>query len=103
MSIQDMLWTLHRIGDTYTMDDKPQLWKIAYYPLEGTWKNKKDSDGDIIWSEWIDFEEPRALIESPMIGGTDFREIPLRYLTKASEHKSPGIKQYKQQWHKEKK
>ena len=64
----------HKIGDTYTMDGKPRLWKIAYYPLSGTYKNGK----------WVDFEEPRALIESPMEGGTDFREVPLRYLDKCN-------------------
>ncbi len=28
--------------------------------------------------------EARALIEKPMLNGTDFREVPLRYLSKSS-------------------
>lgn len=73
-ALNDELWISHKIGDKYSMDGKPDLWKIAYYPLNGTYKN----------GEWIEFYEPRALIEKPIIGGTDFREIPLRYLTRIS-------------------
>lgn len=64
------LWVSHQIGNSYTMDGKPDLWKIAYYPIF--------EDG-ITGKE---YPEPRALIEKPMQGGTDFREMPLRYLTK---------------------
>lgn len=60
----------HKIGDEYQMDGKPDKWKIAYYPiLEDAKTNQK-------------YDEPRALVEKPIKGGTDFREIPLRYLTK---------------------
>jgi hypothetical protein len=60
----------HKIGDEYQMDGKPDKWKIAYYPiLEDAKTNEK-------------YDEPRALVEKPIKGGTDFREIPLRYLTK---------------------
>ncbi len=72
-ALKDPLWTSHQIGDTYTMDNKPDPWKIAYYPLFGTYKN----------GVWEDFTgEPKALIEKPIPGGRDFREIPLRYLKK---------------------
>lgn len=64
------LWLSHKIGDAYTMDGKPQLWKIAYYPIF--------EDGKT--GEW--YGEPRALIERPIPGGTDFREVPLRYLAR---------------------
>ncbi len=71
MTIED-----HKIGNIYSMINKDGTkggnWKIAYYPLTGTYR-----DG-----EWIDFNEPRALIEQPMKDGTDFREMPLRYLNK---------------------
>jgi len=65
----------HRIGNTYTMDGKLDLWKIAYYPLKECGKT-----GEI-------YDESRALVEKPIyskIGdqiGIDFREVPLRYLT----------------------
>ena len=59
----------HKIGNTYTMDGKPTLWKIAYYWINECGKTR------------MQYDEPRALIESPIKGGTDFREIPLRYLT----------------------
>lgn len=55
----------------YTMDGNPELWKIAYFPLLHNGKTGEP------------YEEPRALIERPIPNGTDFREIPLRYLTKA--------------------
>lgn len=64
------LWNEHKIGDTYIMDGKPDLWKIAYYPIFEDGKT-----GQV-------YSEARALIEKPMLGGTDFREIPLRYLSK---------------------
>lgn len=75
-AINNPIWQQHNIGDTYTMDGKPYLWKIAYYPIfEDGITNKP-------------YSEPRALIEKPMLNGTDFREIPLRYLTK-KQHITP--------------
>ena len=66
----------HKIGNIYSMinrdGSKSEGWKIAYYPLTGTYKDGK----------WIDFDESRALIERPLKDGTDFREMPLRYLEK---------------------
>ena len=53
----------------YTMDGKPELWKVAYYPI------LQDGKTGVV------YDEPRALIERPIDGGTDFREVPLRYLT----------------------
>jgi len=67
-ALEDDLWVSHKIGDTYCMDDKPDYWEIAYYPI---FENGKT--GEV-------YGEPRALIERPMKGGTDFREVPLRYL-----------------------
>lgn len=64
------LWLAHSIGDEYTMDGKPERWKIAYYPIFEDGKTGKP------------YDTPRALIERPIPGGTDFREMPLRYLTK---------------------
>lgn len=63
------LWLNHSIGDAYTMDNVPG-WKIAYYPLFECGKTGKV------------YQEPRALVERPMKKGTDFREVPLRYLNK---------------------
>ncbi len=64
----------HEIGNTYAMlnqnGSSSGVWKIVYYPLEGTYEAE----------EWIEFDEPRALIEQPIKGGIDFREVPLRYL-----------------------
>ena len=63
------LWVNHKIGNQYQMDGKKELWKIAYYPIFECGKTGKV------------YNEPRALIEQPIQGGTDFREVPLRYLT----------------------
>jgi len=76
-ALVDPIWKDHTVGDIYDMinqnGSKTGNWKIAYYPLCGTYRE----------GVWVDFNEPRALVESPMEGGTDFREAPLRYLTKA--------------------
>lgn len=68
-ALADPKWIAHKIGDTYSMDGKPD-WKIAYYPIFEDGKTGKK------------YDEPRALVEKPIEGGTDFREVPLRYLTK---------------------
>ncbi len=70
-ALYNPLWLNHRIGDAYTMDNKPEKWKIAYYPIFENGKTREV------------YNEPRALVERP-IGkyGTDMREVPLRYLTK---------------------
>jgi hypothetical protein len=77
IALSENIWKEHRIGDEYTMDGKSDKWKIAYYPIFEDGKN-----GEV-------YDEPRALVEKPIRGGkfnevigTDFREIPLRYLTK---------------------
>lgn len=58
----------HKIGNTYSMDGV-NGWKIAYYPI---FENGKTGE---------QYAEPRALIERPINGGIDFREVPLRYLS----------------------
>lgn len=65
------IWVVHKIGDTYWMDGNfKEPWKIAYYPIfEDGITGKK-------------YSEPRALIEKPMKDGIDFREMPLRYLSR---------------------
>lgn len=55
----------HKIGDIYLMrnrDSTTEECKIAYYPL--------------------DYNEPTALIEIARNGYNDFREVPVRFLTK---------------------
>jgi hypothetical protein len=69
-ALDNPIWKNHYRGDIYSMDGKSG-WKIAYYPIFEDGKTKEV------------YQEPRALVEKP-IGkeGTDFREVPLRYLTK---------------------
>lgn len=76
-ALKNDVWREHNLYDVYTMDGKPELWKIAYYPMFEDSKTGKE------------FGEPRALVERPFedkktgeIIGTDFREMPLRYLVK---------------------
>ena len=78
-----MIWADHKIGQLYSMVNRDGNhsgeWKMVYYPLEGTW------EGSGVDKKWLEFDEPRALIEQPMNkrqGVTDFREVPLRYLKK---------------------
>lgn len=76
-ALNNPIWLSHKIGDNYTMDNKPDLWKIAYYPIFADGITNKE------------YTEPRALIEKPIcingINGIDFREIPLRYLNKVAK------------------
>jgi len=66
-ALNNPIWKNHKIGQLYKMDAS-YGWKIAYYPI---FENGKT--GEV-------YNEPRALIEKPIPGGTDFREVPLRYL-----------------------
>ena len=72
--LNNPLWKRHKIGNIYSMINRDGSesdgWKIAYYPLFGTYRNE----------QWIEFNEPRALIEHPIKNGTDFREVALRFL-----------------------
>ena len=63
-----MNWLDHKIGNVYSMDGVSG-WKIVYYPINEDGKTGKP------------YDEPRALVEKPIKGGTDFREVPLRYLS----------------------
>ena len=65
------LYKSHQIGDTYVMDGKPDLWKIAYYPI---FEDGKTGDA---------YEEPRALVENTYKPGFWSKEVPLRYLEPA--------------------
>jgi hypothetical protein len=67
-ALNNPIWQNHKIGQVYKMDASSG-WKIAYYPI---FENGKT--GEV-------YNEPRALIERPIPGGTDFREVPLRYLS----------------------
>lgn len=71
------IWLNHKIGNLYTMDGK-HGWKIAYYPIFEDGKTGEE------------YAEPRALVEMPAVfkgeKGTDFREVPLRFL-KAEDEK----------------
>lgn len=73
-ALSNPLWRSHEIGNEYDMRNRgggiSSRWKIAYYPMFQVLKN----------GEWIELDEPRVLIERPMQGGTDFREVPIRFL-----------------------
>ncbi len=71
-ALSDQIWVNHNIGDQYLIGGDKDKWKIAYYPI---FENGKTG---------LRYDEPRALMEKPIIGGTDFREMPLRYITKQS-------------------
>ncbi|MFZ1807946.1 MAG: hypothetical protein WAU36_12010 [Cyclobacteriaceae bacterium] len=68
-ALNNELWKSHKITDTYTMDGISG-WKIAYYPIFECGKSREL------------YKEPRALVERPIKNGIDFREVPLRYLSR---------------------
>ena len=69
-ALNNELWIKHQLGDFYTMDGKQDRWKIVYYPI---FEDGRTAEA---------YDEPRALVEKPIRGGIDFREVPLRYLTR---------------------
>lgn len=85
IALADDIWLKHKLGDEYQMDGKPDKWRIAYYPIFEDGRTNED------------YDEPRVLVEKPMFGksgeriGTDFREVPLRYLSKCVDNtKTPN-------------
>ena len=86
-ALNNSIWLEHKIGDTYSMIhiggkiDKSN-WEIAYYPLLGTYNNRTTKQGETIYGGWIDFEDPRALVEMTTKDGIIFQETPIRYLVK---------------------
>lgn len=59
-------WRNHAIGDKYELTNRngsKETCKIAYYPLG-------------------DYSDFTALIEIARLGFNDFREVPIRFLTK---------------------
>ena len=86
-ALNNPIWLDHKIGDTYSMIhvggkiDKSN-WKIAYYPLLGTYDNRTTKQGETIYGGWIDFDDPRALVEMQVKDGIIFQETPIRYLSK---------------------
>lgn len=51
-----------------SMDGQPG-WRLVYYPITHDNKTKEQ------------YPEPRALVQKQIVGGIDFREVPLRYLS----------------------
>lgn len=49
-ALSDITWTNHVIGNVYLMDNKPDKWKISYYPIFECGKTNEV------------YEEPRALV-----------------------------------------
>ena len=77
-ALNDPLWKFHEIGNIYSMRNMDggisEGWKIAYYPIFQVLRG----------GEWIEVDQARALIERPMGKGTDFREVPIIFLTKTA-------------------
>jgi hypothetical protein len=78
-ALADKLWADHKLGDSYSMTGAKGVWKIAYYPIFEDGKTGKR------------YDESRALVEQSIPNGTDFREVPLRYLTKINTGEDAGV------------
>lgn len=70
-ALNNPLWLNHKIGNSYSIKGDNRRWQLAYYPIF------EDGNTREVYSE------PRALMETPLEDGTDFREMPLRYITHA--------------------
>lgn len=85
-ALLDPLWGNHLIGDRYTVKNAGKIgdeeWLLAYYPLFGTYEGPAEA------RRYVEFAEPRFLMEKRFAGGTDFREVPGRFITKMVK---PGL------------
>jgi len=78
LALSNQIWIDHKRGNEYQMDGKKDIWKIVYYPIFEDGKTNEV------------YQEPRALVEKSILGnydekiGTDYREVPLRYLVKTT-------------------
>jgi hypothetical protein len=73
-------WLQHNHGDVYLMKNRDKSTvecTIAYYPLASTYLTNAQG----ITSLKV-YDDLRALIEIPIKGGYDLREIPVVFLTK---------------------
>lgn len=76
-ALDNKVWQNHKIGDTYSMIhiggklDKSE-WRIAYYPLLGTYNNRTTKNGETTYGSWIDFDDPRTLVEE----GKGWKHLP---------------------------
>lgn len=66
--LQEPIWVNHTLDDLYNVQGDKRNWKIAYYPILEDGKT-----GEV-------YDEPRFLMECPIEGGIDFREMPARYI-----------------------
>jgi hypothetical protein len=57
----------------YNMDNKPDRWKVVYYPINECGKTQKP------------YDEPRALVQNIDKEGFWSKEVPLRYLKRIDE------------------
>lgn len=65
-ALETDFWKDHKIGDRYELKNRNgsvETCLIAYYPLEN-------------------YNDFTALVEIPKSGYNDFREVPIRFLTK---------------------
>lgn len=69
-ALSDKTWLQHQKDSLYTMDGKPDKWKIVYYPIFQDGKTNEY------------YDEPRALMQNIDKEGFWSKEVPLRYLTK---------------------
>lgn len=74
-ALSNPIWINDKMSDLYNLKGSEGVWKITYYPIFECGKTGKQ------------YEEPRALVESKIKNGTDFREVPLRYLEKIKKRK----------------
>lgn len=70
IALKNPIWANHKVGDNYSVTGDKRAWKLTYYPIFEDGKTNEP------------YTEPRALMETPLNDGIDFREMPLRYVTK---------------------
>lgn len=69
-ALDNPIFQQHKIGALYSIKGDSRLWKLTYYPIFQNGKN-----GDY-------YDEPRVLVETPILNGIEFREMPIHFLTK---------------------
>lgn len=80
------VWMAHRIGDTYCVKNAGKIgddgWKMAYYPIFLESGEPRALMEKAIYEEKVEFIAGKEFCKFKVEAGTDFREVPLRFVSK---------------------
>jgi hypothetical protein len=79
----------HRIGDTYCVKNAGKIgdegWRMAYYPILPISGEPRALMEKAIYEEKVVLIAGREFCRFKVDAGTDFREVPLRFMSKEND------------------